>query len=198
MSFTTRQIEIIEQAFLLIDEGGLQKLTTKNLAEAMGFTEPAIYRHFKNKVDLLNAILRYYQTELRSGMEVILDSNEIGLNQLQAVVLFQFQKFAEKPGILMVIFSEMSFQYEGTLLQTITQTIAQKEKRMERIISKGQEDGSIRKDVSAIKLAHIIMGSMRFTALRWKLSAFNFDLEEEAKLLQHTLTTLLTPPIPNA
>ncbi|MCB0409114.1 MAG: helix-turn-helix transcriptional regulator, partial [Flavobacteriales bacterium] len=48
MNYSDRQIEIIVAATKLISEKGIQNLTTKNLAAEMSFSEPALYRHFKN------------------------------------------------------------------------------------------------------------------------------------------------------
>ena len=46
MKLTKRQNEIIDTALNLTASGGIQNLTIKNLADALGITEPAIYRHF--------------------------------------------------------------------------------------------------------------------------------------------------------
>ena len=53
---SARQEEIIDTAIKLIDAGGIQNLTMKNIARQMGFSEPAIYRHFESKLDLLLAM----------------------------------------------------------------------------------------------------------------------------------------------
>ena len=49
MEFSPRQIEIMEASIELVGEKGIQNFTTKKLAAKIGFTEPAIYRHFGNK-----------------------------------------------------------------------------------------------------------------------------------------------------
>ena len=57
MNFTKRQVEIIEASKDLIGTKGLQNLTIKNLAKKMNFSEPALYRHFKDKTDYIRAEL---------------------------------------------------------------------------------------------------------------------------------------------
>jgi AcrR family transcriptional regulator len=49
----TRQDEILDRTIELIRESGMAGLTMKKVAERVGFTEPAIYRHFPNKQALL-------------------------------------------------------------------------------------------------------------------------------------------------
>src|SRR5262249_58847140 len=45
-------------ALALLDELGLDGLTVRRLAERLGVQNPALYRHFKNKQDLLDAMAR--------------------------------------------------------------------------------------------------------------------------------------------
>ena len=55
---TNRKEVILEQALELIIENGLGGLTMSNVARRMGFTEPAMYRHFRNKQDLVISLIR--------------------------------------------------------------------------------------------------------------------------------------------
>ncbi|MFC4376137.1 TetR/AcrR family transcriptional regulator [Nocardia halotolerans] len=49
---------ILEAAELLMRESGLARTTTKEIARAAGCSEPALYRHFASKEDLLVAVLQ--------------------------------------------------------------------------------------------------------------------------------------------
>ena len=191
MNFTNRQIEIIEAATHLIGERGIQNLTTKNLAKAMDFSEPALYRHFKNKTDILSSVLKYYRDQLKGGIFNILGSETNGLDKVDAIFKFQFAHFSKNPGIVMVIFSETSFQYDEELSKTVLEIMSQKKELMTNIIEFGQNDGSIRKDLDKLHLATILMGSMRLTILRWRLTNFTFNLEEEGKEIFVTLKQLI-------
>ena len=75
MNFTTRQVEIIEASKYLIGKKGIQNLTIKNLAKKMSFSEPAIYRHFKDKTEILKALLLFhreiFKSELISGSPIL-------------------------------------------------------------------------------------------------------------------------------
>ncbi len=58
---TERQKEIVEAALELITTKGIQGVTIKNLAKKIGITEPAIYRHFKSKTEILLSILNSFK-----------------------------------------------------------------------------------------------------------------------------------------
>jgi AcrR family transcriptional regulator len=53
LPLTARQAEILDRTAELVAEAGLANLTMKRVAERVGFTEPAIYRHFTGKRELV-------------------------------------------------------------------------------------------------------------------------------------------------
>ena len=55
--YLKRKDGILIDAIKLMDEKGLHGLTTRELAIMQGITEPAIYRQFKNKNDIIRALL---------------------------------------------------------------------------------------------------------------------------------------------
>jgi len=48
--------QIIDVALALLDEGGIDNLTTRRLAERLHVQQPALYWHFRNKQELFDAI----------------------------------------------------------------------------------------------------------------------------------------------
>ena len=50
---TERQQEILDKSIEIISRKGIQGLTIKNLSKEIGISEPAIYRHFESKTDIL-------------------------------------------------------------------------------------------------------------------------------------------------
>ena len=191
MNFTDRQIEIIEAAKKLIGDKGVQNLTIKNLAAEMSFSEPALYRHFKNKVDILNSVLVFYKEQIKKHLSPILKESSNGLEKINSILKYQFAYFSKHPAIVLVIFSETSFQNEKILSKTVLEIMNQKKKLIGSIIQQGQADGSIIKKVNHEQLATIIMGSMRLTILQWRLSEFNYSLVKKGEILRNDLSQLI-------
>ena len=192
MEYSNRQLEIIDAATKLIGEKGLQNLTTKHLAAEMGFSEPALYRHFKGKTEILASVLSFYKVNLQKGIKEIISSDISGLDKLKKIMKFQFSHFSENPAIVMVIFAEASFQYEKKLSEMVLAILNNKQKMVESIIVSGQADGSIRKDVDASSLVSFFMGGMRFTILRWRLNEYSYDLIEEGEKLWNGVNSIMT------
>lgn len=191
MEFSNRQIEIIEAATKLIGEKGIQNLTTKNLAEEIGFSEPALYRHFKGKTDIIESVLLYYKDKLGAGLNAIIGNETNGIEKIKKMITFQFNHFTNFPAVIMVIFAETSFQFDSGLSKVVKEIMESKRDMVCKIIKVGQTDGMIRNDLDADQLTTMIMGSMRITVLRWRLSDFSFDLVQEGISLCKTVELLI-------
>ena len=64
MEMRLRQLEIIEAAGEILTQAGLAGLTTKKLAARIGFSESALYRHFKGKEEIVITMLKYLAREM--------------------------------------------------------------------------------------------------------------------------------------
>jgi len=194
MNFSNRQVDIIEAATHLLGNKGIQNLTTKSLAAEIGFSEPALYRHFKGKTDILESVLTYYQQLLKEGLAHIIQSEESALMKIQAMMEFQFRHFTKNPAVIMVVFAETSFQYNNVLSKAVSEILTQKTSMVARIVEAGKSEGSIRNDIDTEQMVTMIIGSMRFTLLRWRLSDFNFSLLDEGGKLWNTIELLIKAP----
>ena len=190
MTFTKRQIEIIDASKDLIGEKGVQNLTIKNLAKKMSFSEPALYRHFKDKTQILKGLLLFHREAIKNGIFKILDSDKNALEKIEAVLKFKFEHVEKNPALVMVIFSETSFQYCSVLSKVVRKILDQRKKKIISLIESGQNEGSIRSDINSQQLATIVLGGIRTTILSWKLSGFESDLKAEGKKLWETLEIL--------
>ena len=187
MKLSNRQLEIIQAATKLIGEKGIQNLTTKNLAMEIGFSEAALYRHFKNKNVIISSIIDYYKDEIKEVMFDIIQDSTTGIEKLENIIEFLFNRFSKNPAIIMIVFAETSFQNDLKLSEQVHSIMKQKKKVFEQVMLKGQNDESIRNDIQKEQLATIFMGSLRLTVLRWRLSNMNFDLIKEGKVLWSAL-----------
>jgi len=70
---TPRQREILGRALELVQETGLSNLTLKRVAERVGFTEAAIYRHFPSKRDLIFGLIAMLEQRLLGEVGAIAD-----------------------------------------------------------------------------------------------------------------------------
>jgi AcrR family transcriptional regulator len=181
-NFTERQIEIMEAATLRIDKFGIQELTIKNLATDINLSEAALYRHFKSKNEIMLSLLNYFIEELKTRLSKILNNTDRKASELLIDIFdSQLKTFVKNPSIVTVIFSESIFQFNKELSETVSAMMEMMQSYIEKIVKKGQEDGSISKIVGISTLTIIIMGGMRITVLKWKLTGHQSDLVKDGR-----------------
>ncbi|MBN8694463.1 MAG: TetR/AcrR family transcriptional regulator [Bacteroidetes bacterium] len=175
--FSERQIEIIEAATKRIDEHGIQDLTIKTLAADLNLSEAALYRHFKSKNEILLGLLTYFIEEMKGRLDVILSNKDRSPSELLKDLFdSQLKTFVQKPSVVSVIFSESIFQFNKELSSTVSSMMELMQNHIESIVKKGQANGSFSKIVGVSTTTTIIMGGMRITVLKWKLSGHKSDL----------------------
>lgn len=187
---TERQKEIIEVALELIATKGIQGLTIKNLARTIGITEPAIYRHFDNKIHILIAILDLFKTNSEQVFSTELNNNN-AIAKIEHLFTKQIATFSMKPSLGSVVFSEEIFKNEPILITKIAEIIGQNDKILTEVILKGQKNGEIRSDIEAKHLATILMGSLRLCVKKWQLSKYSYNLVDEGKQLLKSIQLLI-------
>ena len=192
--FSERQIEIIEAATKRIDEHGIQDLTIKTLAADLNLSEAALYRHFKSKNEILLGLLTYFIEEMKGRLDLILSNKDRSPSELLKDLFdSQLKTFVQKPSIVSVIFSESIFQFNKELSSTVLSMMELMQNHIEGIIRKGQANGTFSKIVGISTTTTIVMGGMRITVLKWKLSGHKSDLIKDGnKVLNGILKMLET------
>jgi 2-phospho-L-lactate guanylyltransferase (CobY/MobA/RfbA family) len=127
-------------------------------------------------------LLNYFIEELKTRLSKILNKTDRKASELLIDIFdSQLKTFVKKPSIVTVIFSESIFQFNKELSATVSTMMEMMQNNIEKIVKKGQEDGSISKIVGTSTLTTIIMGGMRITVLKWKLSGHQSDLVKDGR-----------------
>jgi TetR/AcrR family transcriptional regulator, fatty acid metabolism regulator protein len=189
--YSDRQIQIINAAINLIGEGGIQLLTTKNLAREVGVSEPTLYRHFSNKVDILHQVLGYLRSRIVQRLQDIQTSGHTPSEKLQELVTRQFAAFTNRPEIVVVLLSEGLYQNNKELSALVFSIMQDSLAYYIKVIKEGQDSGEFRNDLPPERFAFMIIGSMRFCVIQWYLSGFTYDLIPKGDDLLNTFFILL-------
>ncbi len=189
--FTARQKEIIDAAIKLMHQGGIQHLTMKNIAEQLGISEPAIYRHFKNKRELLLSMLAQFKQRSGDHLRHARSLNTSGLKQLETIFLEHLGQFTTHPHMTAVVFSEEAFQDDKRLSEEVFSVMTTAHDMITDIISQAQQNKEIRSDIPKEHFALMILGTLRMLVKRWRLSGYSFDLKQESIHVWNSLKTLL-------
>lgn len=187
-----RQQEIIEFAGKLLMEKGIKGLTTKNLAQEMAFSESALYRHFKNKEDIIVLLLNYLGSNIKERLDIISENKATSGEKLKQLFSSQFQFFSQNPHFVVAILSEGLFDESEKINQSIMKIIHYKIELITKIIEVGKENNEFANSIETQEIVHIIMGSFRMMMLKWKFSKFEIDLINQGNKIMNTTIKLVS------
>ncbi len=188
---TERQQQIIDCSIEIISKKGIQGLTIKNISKEIGFSEPAIYRHFKSKTEIILAILGNFKTMADFLAEAMENLEDSAIEKINFMFSKMMEMFSEQPSLVSVIFSEEIFKNEEPLKEKIKEILNLHQKTVEKIIKKGQIENNVRKDIDKESLALIMMGSLRLLVKKWDLNDYNFNIKKEGEKLIQSLNIIL-------
>ncbi|MBN1650254.1 MAG: TetR/AcrR family transcriptional regulator [Bacteroidales bacterium] len=188
---TERQKEIVNAAMEIINANGIQGLTIKNMAQRIGITEPAIYRHFENKIDILIAVLDLFKENTERIFEVEIAAKKNAVDKIEHLFNCHISAFTKSPTLVSIVFSEEIFRNEAILVDKIKEIIEKNHGILRAIISKGQVEDEIRTDLTANQLAIIIMGTLKLFVKKWQLANFEYDLKTEGDSMIAALLLLI-------
>lgn len=166
MSSEDRRAQILETACKLFSEKGYRGTTTRELAAAVGVTEPVLYEHFRTKADLYAAIM---ESTGQRGIEVLsaLDERfrEVAddrafFHELAGLILEFYTR--DEPFIRLLLFSSLE---NHELKDLFHQRSHQCFDIVSGYIRRRQAAGRIRPDVDAFVAARGFFGMVAHYAL---------------------------------
>lgn len=187
MELTKRQNEIIDAALRLTATQGIQGLTVKNLSASIGVTEPALYRHFKNKSEIVHAMVERFDNDVP-----MVRPNQRGFETIADFVTARFELVNGNPDLAKVMFAEELFMNDPEFTAHMMKMMHRHKTAWELSILQGQEDGEIRRDIAPDILFRLILGPVRLLIKQWGMTNGAFDLRIKGKELLDSLRKIIT------
>lgn len=174
-----RKESVIITAIEIIDDLGLQGLTTREIAKRQGISEGTLFRHFKNKAEIMLAILDNFSKYDSDIMETI---NIRKLRSKEAIIYFvdAYALYYESyPAITAILQAYDSLMYDDNLRDKLKSIIYNRTDFISTLIEEGKTTGEIQAEVDAENLTNIIFGIIRVVSLKWRIEKYNFPLREK-------------------
>ena len=191
MEIRSRQHEIIKAAGEILTQYGVNGLTTKRLAKKVGFSESALYRHFKGKEEIILTMLHFLAENMDQRLTEIANEHAKTEERLAGILNNQVRFFKSHPQYVVVVFSDVLLEEKKEINDAILHIIDTFRKHLLPLIRKGQDEGIFIATVSAEKLVHIVIGSIRLLMFQWRISDFSHDIEKESENLLKSILSLI-------
>ncbi len=186
-----RKEQLILTAIDIIDELGIQRLTTREIAKRQQISEATLFRHFNNKNELLMAVLDYF---IQFDADILESTKLHQLRPTEAItyLITSYAEYYENyPAIASILLIFHVLINEEELSGKIVEIQEDRTATIESLVKKAVQSGELRGDVDTNMIAVMIYGFFRELCLNWKISNHKFSLRDRSSsTLEMLLATL--------
>ena len=176
--YLKRKEKVIISAIELLDERGIQGLTTKELAKREGITEPAIYKQFDSKQEIILAILDQFAKFDEVIMNTIIEQKMTPKEGILYFAESYASYYQNYPQITTVMFSMDVFRYDEKANQKMAETMKKRQEFMTQLITRARQLCGIEMEISPEELAEMLLAVIWSTTLKWKLDGCKLVLKQ--------------------
>jgi AcrR family transcriptional regulator len=180
LSTEIRQKQIVKAALKLAAPHGLKGVSIIAIANEVGLVPSAVYRHFKNKDQVIDAIFDHIADQLQANVKKVSKKEGDVLERLRWLLMLHIQLIQESQGILRIVFSEEVMSGPPERKAKVYAIIREYLGAVADMIRKGQEKGEIRADIDPGTTSVTFLGLIQTSAILWHLSGYKFDVANHA------------------
>ena len=139
-----RRGQIVQAALKIIAVRGVSGLTTAAIAKEVGISEANLYRHFKNKDEILRETVKTIGEGILRNIGLVSEMTTASApEKLNRLLMLQLDYIEKNEGIPKLIFSEEIHVGNKELKEILLRTIGFYASRLEAIVREGQKAGLI-------------------------------------------------------
>ena len=158
-----------------------------DIAEEAGIAHGLLYHYFKSKEEVLQTVFRENWSQLLEAFTRIETSEESPLEQLGAIAKVLLRSWRDQPDLVRVMVREVA---RSPQLQAQVDEIRAVFLVIQRVIERGQADGSFRPELDARLASWIFYGGLEELLTGWVLGQLP-DGDEEVARAEQTVLDLL-------
>jgi len=176
-----RQEQIAQAALDLIAGEGIHAVSIAAIARRVGIVPSAVYRHYKRKDDILDAVLNLLRDRLLGNVASARKETDDALECLKSVFMRHVHMLAENRAIPHVVFSEGIYSGHPERKSMVRDIMTRYLAEIAKIIREGQRTGSIRPGIRPKTVSVMFLGMILPAAVAWNVTEGRYNITEHAK-----------------
>ena len=156
-----RQREIVAAVLALARERGPEAITTQAIADRMGVTQGALFRHFPDKATIWLAVFAWVRQALEAALATAVAKAASPLAQLEAVFLAHVAFIAENPGVPRIMFHELQYPGDSPARAEVRSMVIAYRKRLTRLFTQAKAAGELPPELDAALAPVLFLGAIQ-------------------------------------
>jgi AcrR family transcriptional regulator len=180
-----RQKQIIDAAQKVIVKYGSEHVTIKRIAKEVGISEPAIYRHFKSKRDILSLMIDDIENTLIADIKIKSNDKSFTFETFERVFKYHISHIIQSKGVSFQVIAEIISLGNKKLNKKVFAVINNYTIRIKDVLEKGMKAGILKQDIDLEGAANLYFGMIQGLVNTWALSQYSYDLEKKYASVWH-------------
>jgi TetR/AcrR family transcriptional regulator len=188
---TNRRQQILETLARELEIHPGSRITTASLAEAVGVSEAALYRHFASKAKMFEALIDFAEESVFGLINTIMSQEKNTINRCEKIVKLLLSFSEKNPGITRILLGDALVGENERLRLRVGQFFERIETQFKQILREANLSNDARTattiDATANQLLVIIEGKMsRYTRSEFEKKPTDY-WEEQWQALKNSL-----------
>lgn len=191
-----RREQIAEAALSLVANRGVGGLSLAAVARRVGLVPSGIYRHFKSKDEVLDAVLDLLERKLMANVDLARQETSDPLERLKGVLYRHIRIIREGRALPRIIFSDDVHSGHPDRKARVEQIIRGYLGRIAELVRQGQQQGTIRPELDPQTVTLMFMGMIVPAGILWHLTDGGFDVTQHAARAWGMFRAAIAAPAP--
>lgn len=178
-----RQREIVAAVLALARERGPEAITTQAIADRIGVTQGALFRHFADKEAIWLAVFAWVREALGAMLAAALEKGDSPLAKIEQAFLAHARFVAANPGVPRVLFHELQYPGDSPVRAEVRATIAAYRKRLGRLFAQAKAAGELPSDLDTALAPVLFIGAVQGLVIDSALAGDEADMVKHARRL---------------
>jgi len=176
-----RREQIAEAVLSLVAAHGVNRLSMAQVARRVGLVPSGIYRHFKNKDEMILAALDRLEARLQANIRAAAEDSADPLEQLRSLLMRHVRVIREGRAVPRIVFSDDGHSGHPLRMQRVREIFGAYLGRISELVRQGQEEGKIRPELDPATVALMLLGIVVPAGIVWHMTDGEFDVTKHAE-----------------
>ncbi len=188
-----RQEEIKKAVLSIIDQEGMHNLSTRKVAERVGVSEGALFRHFRTKRDMILALVDEVEEVLMKSLRDVAAEESPAEDRLLRFLCTHVRYLTANKGITILLFSEAAHANDPELKARMLKILNEQKRLAKKIVNDGISAGDWDDSINVDHFATLYMGIPISLNIELVLSPGGVNTDNFCKKMLAVLERALKP-----
>lgn len=178
-----RQREIVAAVLALARERGPDAITTQAIADRMGVTQGAVFRHFPDKQAIWLAVFASVRESLGAALTAATGQVDSPLAKIERAFLAHIAFIVANPGVPRVMFHEMQYPGDSPVRAEVRAMITSYRERLTLLFRQAKAAGELPRDLDATLAPVSFIGAVQGLVIEASLAGDETGMLKRARKL---------------